>query len=131
MVSAPGASDLMRVGIRIGNILKPESPDIVQADALSGASEKALWEAFQKNVKANWERGSNADSFTLPSTEAEYQSLLDLLRNLTPYIDSFFEDTLVNDEDLAKRNNRHGILKNIDRYFRALADFTKLQALTN
>lgn len=131
MVSAPGAGDLMRVGIRIGNILKPESPDIVQADALSGASEKALWEAFQKNVKANWERGSNPDSFTLPSTEAEYQSLLDLLRNLTPYIDSFFEDTLVNDEDLAKRNNRHGILKNIDRYFRALADFTKLQALTN
>jgi glycyl-tRNA synthetase beta subunit len=53
MVSAPGAGDLMRVGIRIGNILKPESPDIVQADALSGASEKALWK-LPENVKANW-----------------------------------------------------------------------------
>ena len=57
--------------------------------------------------------------------------LCDLLHKLTPFIDSFFEDTMVNDEDMAKRNNRHGILKNIDRYFRALADFTKLQALTN
>jgi glycyl-tRNA synthetase beta chain len=129
LVSAPGAADLMRVGIRIGNILKPDSPDVVQADALTGASEKALWEAFQKNVKANWERSK--DGFTLPTTEAEYQSLLDLLHKLTPFIDSFFEDTMVNDEDMAKRNNRHGILKNIDRYFRALADFTKLQALTN
>lgn len=129
MVSAPGAADLMRVGIRIGNILKPDSPDVVQADALTGESEKALWEAFQKNVKANWERSK--EGFTLPTTEAEYQSLLDLLHKLTPFIDSFFEDTMVNDEDMAKRNNRHGILKNIDRYFRALADFTKLQALTN
>lgn len=129
MVSAPGAADLMRVGIRIGNILKPDSPDVVQADALTGASEKALWEAFQKIVKANWERSK--EGFTLPTTEAEYQSLLDLLHKLTPFIDSFFEDTMVNDEDMAKRNNRHGILKNIDRYFRALADFTKLQALTN
>ncbi|CAN5143402.1 glycine--tRNA ligase subunit beta [soil metagenome] len=131
LVSAPGAADLMRVGIRIGNILKPDSPDTVQSELLTGASEKALWDAFQKNVKANWERSGNADSFTLPTTEAEYQSLLDLLRNLTPYIDSFFEDTLVNDEDQAKRNNRHGLLKNIDRYFLALADFTKLQSLTN
>jgi glycyl-tRNA synthetase beta chain len=129
MVSAPGATDLMRAGIRIGNILKPDSPDVVQADTLTGASEKALWEAFQKSVKANWERSK--EGFTLPTTEAEYQSLLDLLHKLTPFIDSFFEDTMVNDEDMAKRNNRHGILKNIDRYFRALADFTKLQALTN
>jgi glycyl-tRNA synthetase beta chain len=131
MVSAPGATDLMRVGIRIGNILKPDSPDTVQVDLLTEDCEKALWEAFQKNVKANWERSGNADAFTLPTTEAEYQSLLDLLRNLTPYIDTFFKDLLVNDEDQAKRNNRHGILKNIDRYFCALADFTKLQVLTS
>ncbi|MFA6209934.1 MAG: glycine--tRNA ligase subunit beta [Candidatus Obscuribacterales bacterium] len=131
LVSAPGASDLLRVGIRIGNILKADSPDTVQVDLLTEDCEKALWEAFQKNVKANWERSGNADSFTLPTTEAEYQSLFDLLRQLTPHIDTFFKDLLVNDEDQAKRNNRHGILKNIDRYFRALADFTKLQPLTN
>lgn len=137
MVTAPGATDLIRAGMRIGNILKADSPDIVREDKFNNDSEKALWEAFQKQVRANWERpaqsagsGGNGESnFRSPSTEAEYQSMLDLLRTLTPAIDSFFEHTLVNDENIEVRNNRHGLLKNIDRYFRSLADFTKLQQL--
>ncbi len=131
MSSAPGASELIRVGVRIGNILGPDSPDVVQPDKLSEEAEKALWDAFQKNVKANWQRSGNnsANSFVMPTTEAEYQSMLDLLGNLTPHIDKFFVDILVNDKDIEKRNNRHAILKQIDQYFRALADFTKLQPL--
>jgi glycyl-tRNA synthetase beta chain len=133
LVTAPGATELIRAGMRIGNILKADSPDIVREDKLTGDSEKALWEAFQKQVRANWERssqGSVPDSnFRTPATEAEYQSMLDLLRTLTPFIESFFESTMVNDENIEVRNNRHGLLKNIDRYFRSLADFTKLQQL--
>lgn len=126
LVGAPGGNDLMRVGVRVGNILKADSPDKVDEKLLEGDAEKKLWEAFKKNVQANWEKGGK---FVMPTSEAEYLSLLDLQRGIIPLVDGFFEETLVNDQDRAKRDNRHGLLKHIDRYYRALADFTKLQPL--
>ena len=125
LIDAPGANDLIKVGVRVGNILKADSPDGVNEKLLEGEAEKALWENFKK-IQANWERDGR---FIQPHSEAEYLSLLDLQRQIIPVVDKFFEETLVNDQDKAKRDNRHGLLKHIDRYYRALADFTKLQPL--
>lgn len=126
LIGSPGGNDLMRVGVRVGNILKADSPEAVDEKLLEGEAEKLLWEAFKKNVQANWEKNGR---FVQPQSEAEYQSLLDLQRQIIPHVDRFFEETLVNDQDKAKRDNRHGILKHIDRYYRSIADFTKLQPL--
>ena len=93
LIGSPGATELIRAGVRIANILKGSQPTAVNQTLLSDAAEKDLYAAFEKKVRANWEREG---AFHAPRTEAEYQSLLDLLRNLTGEIEKFFEDIMVN-----------------------------------
>jgi glycyl-tRNA synthetase beta chain len=128
LIGSPGATELIRAGVRIANILKGSQPSLVSEALLTESAEKDLFAAFQKQVRANWERDG---VFKAPHTEAEYQSLLDLLRTLTPSIEKFFEDIMVNTEDQAVRQNRHALLANIDQYFKAVADFAKLQPVLN
>jgi glycyl-tRNA synthetase beta chain len=128
LIGSPGATELIRAGVRIANILKGSQPREVNEALLTEAAEKDLFAAFDKNVRANWEREG---CFKLPCTEAEYQSLLDLLRPLTPLVEKFFEDIMVNTDDQAVRQNRHALLANIDQYFKSVADFAKLQPVLN
>jgi glycyl-tRNA synthetase beta chain len=127
LLKADYGRKVMQIAVRIGNILKTEGSLTVNEKLLEGAAEKELWEAFQKKVKSNWQK--NEAVLPLPGTEAEYQSLLLLLTELCPYVDKFFEDTLVNDPEEAKRINRQALLRNINTYFKTVADFTKLQPL--
>ncbi|MBS1999287.1 MAG: hypothetical protein JSS86_23330, partial [Cyanobacteria bacterium SZAS LIN-2] len=53
------------------------------------------------------------------------------LRTLTPFVEKFFEDIMVNTEEQAVRQNRHALLANIDQYFKSVADFAKLQPVLN
>ena len=128
LIGSPGASELIRAGVRIANILKGSQPADVDQALLNEAAEKDLYAAFQKQVRSNWERDG---VFNAPKTEAEYQSLLDLLRTLTPSVEKFFEDIMVNHEDPAIKKNRHALLANIDQYFKSVADFAKLQPVLN
>ncbi|MBS1992839.1 MAG: glycine--tRNA ligase subunit beta [Cyanobacteria bacterium SZAS LIN-3] len=128
LIGSPGATELIRAGVRIANILKGGQPAAVNESLLTEAVEKSLYEAFQKQVRSNWERDGH---FTAPKTEGEYQSLLDLLRTLTPFVEKFFEDIMVNTEEQAVRQNRHALLANIDQYFKSVADFAKLQPVLN
>jgi glycyl-tRNA synthetase beta chain len=63
------------------------------------------------------------------SDKAEYERLLAVLRSLTTPVNDFFDNVMVNDNDQKLRNNRHGMLRQIDRYFTSVADFPKLQSL--
>jgi glycyl-tRNA synthetase beta chain len=128
LIGAPGSSELIRAGVRIANILKGSQPAPVDAGLLTEPAEKALYESFEKLVRSNWER---TGSFTAPHTEAEYQSLLDLLRQLNQPVEKFFEDIMVNVDDAKVRQNRHALLANIDQYFKSVADFAKLQPVLN
>jgi glycyl-tRNA synthetase beta chain len=128
MIAGPGATELIRAGVRIANILKGSQPAKVDEKLLTEAAEKDLYAAFEKQVRSNWERDG---VFKAPKTEAEYQSLLDLLRSLTPAVEKFFEDIMVNTEDKAVKANRHALLANIDQYFKSVADFAKLQPVLN
>jgi glycyl-tRNA synthetase beta chain len=128
LIAGPGASELIRAGVRIANILKGSQPAAVDEKLLTEQAEKDLYAAFEKQVKANWARDG---VFVAPKSEAEYQSLLDLLRTLTPSIEKFFEDIMVNAEDAAVKANRHALLANIDQYFKSVADFAKLQPVLN
>jgi glycyl-tRNA synthetase beta chain len=128
LIGSPGSTELIRAGVRIANILKGSQPGPVNQALLQEQAEKDLYHAFEKQVRANWERGA---SFEPPNTEAQYQSLLDLLRPLTGHVEKFFEDIMVNCEDQQVRQNRLALLANIDQYFRSLADFAKLQPVLN
>ncbi len=115
----------IRGGVRVGNILANDSPAIVNADLLENEYEKRLWENFNREVVS-----PHGGKLSQPVTSQEYLALMELLKKIVPDINAFFDNVLVNDpDDRAKRNNRHGILRNINDYFAALGDFTKLQPL--
>lgn len=126
LVSEPKGLDLVRAGVRIGNILKPDSPGSVDANAFSLDAERDLWKAFQANVVAPWEKDGH---FHAPHSDEDFQHLLKLLESIIKPVDDFFVNVMVNDPDVQKKNNRHGLLKLIYQYFISLADFTKLQPL--
>lgn len=129
LVNDRGGTSIVRMGVRVGNILKADSPVIVHEDKLSEVPEKELWQAFKSGVETPWNKSQT--NFRTPVTQLEYEEMLGLLGTLTGPVENFFEKILVNDEDQDKRNNRHAILKNIDMYLKTLGDFTKLQPLIN
>lgn len=126
LLSSDTGISVIRGGVRIGNILKPDSPESVDAAAFTLPAETNLWDAFQKDVVSSWE---SSGQFRNPSSKEDYIALGKLLEKLVTPIDKFFVDVMVNDEDVKKRNNRHGMLRAINRYYASIADFTKLQPL--
>lgn len=123
--------DLIRAGIRVGNILGADSPRQVKPELLQEAAEKQLWDAFQKEVVKPWTGGKQfvPPNTNPPKNKEDYLKLLKLLSSIAAGVDKFFTDVMVNDPDKAKRDNRHGLLFQIDEYFKTVADFPKLQPL--
>ncbi|MDZ4832429.1 MAG: glycine--tRNA ligase subunit beta [Candidatus Melainabacteria bacterium] len=115
-----------RAGVRIGNILKSDSPDTFNPGALTEPVEKELWKNFNEQFQSKWEKNGE---YRRPTNEQEYDEVLALLAPLAPHVDKFFEDVMVNDPDKAKRDTRHGLLKRIDQYYSVIASFPKLQPL--
>jgi glycyl-tRNA synthetase beta chain len=126
LASEPQGLDVVRIGVRIGKILNDTSPAVVDPDLFSVDEERKLWIAFDTNVSAAWQKGSG---FVHPSKQEEYDQLLGLLTHLIAPTDAFFDKVLVNDPDVAKQNNRQGMLRSIYQYYAAVADFPKLQPL--
>jgi glycyl-tRNA synthetase beta chain len=127
LIGKQGGLDLVRAGVRVGNILNAQSHQTVDPALFSIDAEKKLWDAYNAGVKDKWQDGKS--DFVPPSTGSDYERVLDLLAPLGPVINEFFDNVMVNDPDLAKKNNRHGLLWQVDRYFKSIADFTKLQSL--
>lgn len=127
LISSDGGFELIRAGVRVSNILKADSPEKVDRSHFTETIEGQLWDSFNADVRSKWE--TSPGSFRHPVSEQEYDELLALLRPLSPLINKFFDDVMVNDEDKTKRDARHGILKNIDRYFSSLGSFKKLQPI--
>lgn len=121
LIEGDSSFDLVRAGVRLGNILKPDSPTAVDESKISQEAEKNLWSKY-KEIKPE------LDSFE-PTGIDQYRHLIDSLKPLSAPVDTFFEKVMVNDEDEGKRLLRHGILKNVYAGFEHLADFTRLQPL--
>ena len=51
---------------------------------------------------------------------------LDLLAGLKPQVDAFFDRVLVNDPDVALRNNRLALLAELRALFSGIADLSRL-----
>jgi glycyl-tRNA synthetase beta chain len=98
-----------------------EKKGTVVADGVSEAllkldAEKSLFAAIQSASKSAAEAVASED----------FRSAMQALSTLRGPVDTFFEDVLVNDEDLAIRANRLALLKAIREATATVADFSKI-----
>jgi len=114
----PEAPALAAANKRIGNILKKagEVDAHVNPDLLHEPAEKDLYAALQRFVpeaNAQFEHG-------------DYTASLQTLAVLRAPVDAFFDDVMVNAEDLALRLNRQGLLKTLHIAMNRVADLAYL-----
>ncbi|WNO04864.1 glycine--tRNA ligase subunit beta [Rhodoferax mekongensis] len=116
----PEAPALAAANKRIGNILK-KTDDVdahVSEVLLQEAAEKALFAAMQTvlpQAQSQWQAG-------------DYTASLQSLAALRVPVDAFFEDVMVNAEQMDLRLNRLGLLKSLHVAMNRVADLSKLAA---
>lgn len=115
---------MIKAGVRIGNILKPDSPEKVDEALFEEEAERQLWHLF---VEQFVRQKQDLPDQQKPWSQSDYEKLLERLKILSESVENFFTAVMVNDDQKAKRDNRHGLLKQINKYFAAIADFSKLQ----
>jgi len=116
----PESASLAAANKRITNILKKAEavPDSVNPALLQEAAEQALAKAMadvKPGVDAAFSRG-------------DFTGALKTLAALRAEVDSFFNDVMVNAEDLALRNNRLALLSSLHGMLNQVADISKLAA---
>ena len=90
--------------------------DGVSEELLKLDAEKALWSAI---------RAASAEASDAVARE-DFRSAMEALSKLRAPVDRFFEEVLVNDEDVAIRANRLALLKAIREATATVADFSKI-----
>ncbi|MEY4340548.1 MAG: hypothetical protein RL541_52 [Pseudomonadota bacterium] len=117
-VALPESQALAAANKRIGNILK--KADEVQGDVntnlLTETAEKALFQTMQQltpEARKLWAAG-------------DYTASLQTLSALRKPVDAFFDDVMVNAEDLALRQNRQRLLKQLHVAMNQVADLACL-----
>ena len=117
-VALPESQALAAANKRIGNILK-KADDVqgeVNARLLTEAAEKALFQTMQQltpEARKLWAAG-------------DYTASLQTLSALRKPVDAFFDDVMVNAEDLALRQNRQRLLKQLHVAMNQVADLACL-----
>lgn len=125
LFTLPNGIDTVRAGVRIGNILTGEPTGEVNTDLFVIDAERGLWDAFESQVRSK----CPCDALNHPACGKDYELILLLLSEISKPVDVYFDKVMVNDPDQQKRNNRHAMLSQIDKYYKSVADFTKLQPL--
>ncbi len=114
------AAALASANKRVTNILNKNDGDKVTADVsthlLQLDEEKKLAEQIQAKRQA----------ISPLMAKADYSSALTVLSGLRPAVDAFFDNVMVMDEDLAVRNNRLALLKQLHSLFVGIADISVL-----
>ncbi|WP_296509319.1 glycine--tRNA ligase subunit beta [Rhodoferax sp.] len=116
----PESPALAAANKRIGNILK-KTDDVdahVSELLLQEAAEKALYAAMQTvlpQAQGQWQAG-------------DYTASLQSLAALRAPVDAFFNDVMVNAEQMDLRLNRLGLLKSLHVAMNRVADLSKLAA---
>jgi glycyl-tRNA synthetase beta chain len=110
----PGFDDLFVGFRRVARII--EDTGELDQSLFAQKEEKGLWEAFL-GVKEEVE---------VLIRDKKWKDAMRSLGKLKPDIDKFFDEVMVNVEDLKLRKNRHTLLEHIAREFRAIADFSQL-----
>ena len=116
----PEAASLAAANKRIGNILKKSDAPagVFSVGVLVEPAEKDLYAAMDRvgaMARGHFERG-------------DYERALSELAALRSAVDGFFDTVMVNAEDLALRNNRLWLLKDLHTDMNRVADLSKLAA---
>ena len=116
----PESASLAAANKRITNILKKAegTPGEINPSLLQEAAEQALYKAMV-DVKPSVDSAYAAGDFT---------GALKTLAALREGVDAFFNDVMVNAEDLALRNNRLALLASLHGMLNQVADISKLAA---
>ena len=102
---------------RVGNILESFHKDSVDESLFKEDGERELWKTF----------GEKRDKVSKLASAGEYLEALEVMAELRPAVDGFFDEVLVNDpKDPKRRDNRHSMLYAIHRAFLAVADFSAI-----
>ena len=114
----PEAPALAAANKRIGNILKKAGPvdAHVNPDLLHEQAEQDLFAALQRFVP---EANAQFDA-------GDYTASLQTLAVLRAPVDAFFDDVMVNAEQLDLRLNRQGLLKSLHEAMNRVADLSRL-----
>jgi len=115
----PEAESLAAANKRIINILKKSEHAIPETIG-------TLVEAAEKNLLAAAE-ASDAEIVPLLA-EQNYQLALNRLAQLRDTVDAFFDNVMVNTDDVALRNSRLALLAMLSNQFLKIADISKLQS---
>ncbi|MCX5777348.1 MAG: glycine--tRNA ligase subunit beta [Candidatus Firestonebacteria bacterium] len=91
---------------------------------LAGADEKLLRETEEKNLYGAIE--ARKPNFLKMIENADYTSAFKVLKELMPFIDDFFEKTMVMDKDKTVKDNRIALLTHLNFMFKKIADFSKI-----
>lgn len=99
---------------RVANIIKnttSESNLSVNETLFEGTHEQALYDAYKAVMAKNY---------------SSYEETLDALFGLKPHIDSFFDNVMVNAENIDVRTNRQNIITLIYTAFKTIADIKEI-----
>jgi glycyl-tRNA synthetase beta chain len=118
--SMPESVSLAAANKRIRNILKKTDTanGVVVASLMGDAAEKNLFSAMQKLSPQVSAYMQNHD----------YTHALKELAGVRSEVDHFFNDVMVMADDLAVRNNRIALLRQLDGLMNQVADISKLAA---
>lgn len=103
---------------RLFNILKGQDPAAHPNPALFERDEERNLHAAYEKLAAKVDEAAGA---------GDYTRVLDLLADLRPVVDAFFEAVMVMAEDEKVKDNRLALVGEIAAMFRLVADFSRLQ----
>ncbi|HEY9756038.1 MAG TPA: glycine--tRNA ligase subunit beta [Oculatellaceae cyanobacterium] len=135
LVSSNEGIELVRAGVRIANILKSSEEQNLDPAQLTIDAEKSLYQAYLTEFCNGNPTGATnhsteqAELKRAAHTVSEYQETLAKLSRLVQPINKFFDEVMVNDENIAIRKNRHALLQVINDHFKELGNFSRLQSV--
>jgi glycyl-tRNA synthetase beta chain len=108
--------DLLVSFRRMSNIIEQGGSFGFDKSVLREKDEKALYDHFQSMREGILEHIEKRD----------YAEVYRILSTFKPFVDSFFDNVLVMDEDTVLRQNRLGLLQSIITVFSDIIDFSKI-----
>jgi len=114
IVQDDGFKEMFSTFKRVANIIKNmdvKEQALVDETLFDSTYEKELYAAFTAVVSKNY---------------ASFEENLDALFALKPQIDAFFNNVMVNTEDVNVRANRHNLIASIYNAFKAIADIKEI-----
>jgi glycyl-tRNA synthetase beta chain len=109
---------------RVGNILAKAREDGVQIGPISQMTDG--WSEPAEEALASAVLGATQGHVALKETQ-DYDTILEVVSNLKPVVDTFFDEVMVMADDEKLRRRRLGLLAEVEKILLAVADFSKVQ----